>query len=80
VDSVLVLAYDRQHFTVILHRYEHHDIIRLQIVKSSTSDSRAFLRLQKSDLVNSQHPMTNSVAAADAYPVLNGISIPIHYA
>ncbi|GAA76334.1 hypothetical protein P20480_2808 [Pseudoalteromonas sp. BSi20480] len=32
------------------------------------------------DLVNSQNPMPNSVAAADAYPVLNGILIPIHYA
>jgi hypothetical protein len=31
-------------------------------------------------LVNSQNPMPNSVAAADAYPVLNGILIPIHYA
>jgi len=49
---------------------------RLKIVESPTSDSHFFVW----GLVNSQNPMPNSVAAADAYPVLNGILIPIHYA
>ena len=50
---------------------------RLKIVESPTSDSRFF---SVWGLVNSQNPMPNSVVAADAYPVLNGILIPIYYA
>ena len=54
---------------VTLHRCGHHDINRRQIVQSPTRNSRAFLRLQKSNLVNCQDPMANSVAVALSQPV-----------